>query len=278
MMPQNVTTHVRLLLSEWKALAKLIVTHSTPTKDKPITNLEDLESFDIENLENLVLEAPNENPPILHEKQILVALQGPYGTLIRQKMAAFAYITRLRLELHLSKEEVFKSRRATLPEEDQISPEKIVELSFSTLDNYQKELESMTEQHNEQWLHFIGHWNNEFMGFLVKESIKLTERESKEFQDEETPSEILPRFIEVGLKLPKPEYAEMNFSEYLELKGRLIIQSSLSRQHLSHTDTDINKIIKKFDKSFANMQKQEKRLVQEQQNLTQSVLKMIIPS
>ncbi len=270
--PRFISTQARILITEWQALAKLIVSHSVPAKDKPITNIEDLESFDIENLENITFSTADELPNILSEKQVQTALQGPYGNLIREKMRAYSRIARFRLEMHLSKEELFKNKRATLAEQEQIPVKKLDKLSFTQLDQIQSELDNLTAEHDQQWREFIEEWSDHLIQFLNQTKLSLTERETKEFQDEDIATEILPRFIEVSLKLPKKDYAEMSCVDYLHLKALLTIQSALSRQHLAHDDNEIQQKLKDFKSMWSEMEKQEKALLENQKQLTEQVL------
>lgn len=268
-------TQTRILLTEWKALAKVIVAHSMAAKDKPITSFADLENFDIENLENLTLATTDEIPHILSEKQINTALQGPFGAAIKQKMAAYAIIARLRLELHLNKEEIFKGKRLTLPPEQQIPEKKLLKLSFSQIDETQTNLDQITEQHDQEWQNFLQRWNEQLLAFLNKSTMPLTEREIKEFKDEDIATELLPRFSDVGLTLPKKNYAHMSFSDYLQLKAQLTVQSSLSRRHLSHTNNDIEQVLKNFSEQLTTMQNQEQQLLERQQAAIDSVIQQL---
>lgn len=268
-------TQARILMTEWKGLAKCIMDHSTAVKDKPITQFEDLENFDIENLENINFSTADEIPNILPEKNIQTALQGPYGSLIRQKLSAYGKIARLRLEIHLSKEELFKNKRANLPEEHKISVKKIEKFDFTQLDEIQYKLDELTEHHDLQWREFLAEWTNQLLEFLVHSQLAMTDREVKELQDEDLSTEILPRFIEVGLKLPKKDYSQMTFVDYLYLKAMLIIQSALSRRHLEHTDALIQKKLQEFQTELNTMQDQESQLLKLQDEQTHSVISPI---
>jgi len=268
-------TQARILMTEWKALAKLIVAHSTPLKEKPITNLEDLESFDIENLENITFSTADELPHILAEKAIQTALKGPFGGLIKAKMSAYARIARLRLEIHLSKEELFKHKRAKQPEEAQISAKKIEKLSFTQLDQIQNDLDLLTTEQDREWQHFIQEWTEKLIQFFIKIHLSLTEREIKELKDEDIANELLPRFIEVGMKLPQKSYPSMSFTDYLHLKALLTTQSALSRQHLPHDETEIRRKLQDFKSELGQMQTQEQQLLDEQKKSTQSILSSI---
>lgn len=265
-------TQARILMTEWKALAKLIVAHSTSAKDKPITNLEELENFDIENLENITFSTADEFPNVLAEKHIQTALQGPFGAMIKEKMTAYAKISRLRLEIHLSKEDLFKGRRIVQPEEEQIPAKKLEKLSFVQLDKIQSELDTLTEKHDQEWQNFIQKWNEELINFFIQSNLGLTEREIKEIKDEDISTELLPRFIEIGMKLPRKDYSQMSFTDYLSLKALLAAQSALSRQHLAHGESEIQPVLQGFQVKFALMQKQEQELLEEQKKLTLEVV------
>lgn len=265
-------TQTRILLSEWKALAKIIVAHTTLVKEKPITNIEELESFDIDNLENLTFMTPSEAPHILSEKQIRSVLQGPFGVIVKQFMSAYAEISRYRLELHLSKEDLFKTKRATLSTEHQIPSQRLVNLTFAKLEESQLQLDDLTSTHEQEWQNFIQKWSDELIKFLIKGKAIITEREINELQTEELANDIIPRFIELSMKLPKSEYPSMSFTEYLQLKAHLAVQSALSRQHLPHTEADLQEVLKNFKSSFNSMQQQEKQLQTQQQQQIQRIL------
>lgn len=264
-------TQARILITEWQIVAKLVAAHSITSKEKAITKIEDLESFDIENLENITFSTQDELPNILTEKQLQIALQGPYGSFLKEKITAFAKITRLRLEVHLSKDELFKDKRIVISEEEKISPKKISKLNFEKLDQAQQELSILTETHHQEWQEFIEDWTNQLLNFLYKSQLSLTEREMDELKSEDIANELLPRFIEVGVKLPK-KYLNMSFYDYLYLKSLLVIQSALSRQHLSHDDNELQQKLKGFKNSFAQMVKQEQQLLEEQKKMTEMLL------
>lgn len=265
-------TQARILMTEWKGLAKCIMDHSTPVKDRPVNPLEDLENFDIENLESINFSTADDLPNILAEKNIKVALQGPYGAMIQQKMAAYAKIARLRLEIHLSKEEIFKGKRAILAEEQKIPVKKIEKFNFTQLDEIQYSLDEAVVQHNTEWNEFIEVWTNQLIDYLVKSQLSMTDREVKDLQDEELITDILPRFHEIGMKLPRKDYPKMTFSDYLYLKAMLITQSALSRQHLEHTDAQVQKKLQGFQAELAQMQEQEQKVLQIQQELTDLIV------
>ncbi len=264
-------TQARILISEWKALAKLIISHSIPAKEKPILNIEDLESFDIANLEDINFGVPDELPHIMAEKNIQTALQGPFGGLIKDKMAAYARLTQVRLEIHLSKEELFKNKRAK-PEAERIPEKKLEKLNFSLLDNIQHQLDELSEQHNEQLREFIQRWTEILIDFFAESKLLLTEREITELQDEDVATDLLPRFIEVGLKLPQKDYKQMNCADYLYLKMLLTTQSALSRQHLPHDDAQIQQKLQGFKPQLAKMQKEEQKILEEQKNQSSTIL------
>lgn len=267
-----ISTQARILITEWKSLAKLIANHSTPMKEKPITHIEELENFDIENLENITFSTADEIPNTLSEKQIQTALQGPFGGLFKQKMSVYAKIARFRLEIHLSKEELFKGKRAIQPEAEQISAKKLEKLSFSQLDKIQADLDTLTEQHDQEWQEFIQEWTEKLIKFFAQSRLTLTERELKELRDEDIITELLPRFIEVGLKPPQKTYPEISFADYLYLKALLTTQSALSRQHLAHDDNEIQQKLQGFKSALTQMQKQEQELLEAQKQATLNLL------
>lgn len=268
-------TQARILITEWHALAKVIVAHSTPAKEKRITNLEELESFDIENLENLTFSTADELPNILAEKNIQTALKGPFGGFIKEKLTAYSRIARFRLEIHLSKEELFKNKRVTLPEAQSIPLKKLEKLNFSQLDQIQNDLGTLTEAHDQEWQEFLQQWLEKLIQFFAKTNVLLTEREIKELRDEDIVTELLPRFVEIGIKLPQKTYPSMSFTEYLNLKALLTTQSALSRQHLPHGESEIQQKLQNFQSEFTQMQNQEQQLLEDQKNSTWATLSIL---
>lgn len=269
------STQARILISEWKELAKCIISHSTPLHEKPITNLEELENFDIENLENITLGTSSEDTHILSEKQITVALQGPFGAFLNQKIASYAKVARFRLEIHLKSEELFKGKRTTLAAEDQISEKQLKKITFSELTATQKQLEDLVVEHENEWLEFIKNWTETLIEYFKSSNLPLTDREIKDLYDENLATEILPRFSDLSMQLPKKKYPTMAFIDYLILKSHLAIQSSLSRRHLSHEELDILDILRNFKPQFELMKQQEEALLSSQKALTEEVVKFL---
>ncbi len=269
-------TQARILITEWKGLAKCIMDHSIPAKDRPINQIDDLENFDIENLENINFSTADELPNIIPEKNIRVALQGPYGGMIQQKMAAYAKVARLRLEIHLSKEELFKINRAILPEDQKIPIKKMEKFDFTQLDNIQNQLDSAVLEHNLEWGEFIEEWTNQLLEYLVQSQLAMTDREVKDLHEEELASELLPRFLDLGMKLPQKDYPQMTFSDYLLLKAMLLVQSSLSRRHLEHTDVQIQKKLQGFQANLEQMREQERQLLKIHQDQTDLIVSPFI--
>lgn len=265
-------TQARILMTEWKAIAKCIIAHSVPAKEKPIVSIDDLENFDIENLENINFAAADELPNILDEKNIQIALQGPFGGMLRDKLAAYAKISRWRLEIHLSREELFKSKRTTSSEPNIFTEKKLEKCSSNQLDEIQVQLDSLTDEHEAVWIQFIHDWTQRLIHFLSESNLRMTEREINELRHEDIPSELLPRFIEVSLKLPKQDYSQMTFVDYLYLKGLLTLQSALSRQHLPHDDALLAKKLQPFEPELAQMRTEEQNLLTMQNQQTNPLI------
>ncbi|MBS0351079.1 MAG: hypothetical protein JSR33_07830 [Proteobacteria bacterium] len=269
-------TQSRILITEWQGLAKIIVAHSVPSQEKVITNIEDLESFDIENLENITFSTGDEIPNILTEKHLNAALQGPYHGFILDKMRAYAYVARFRLELHLQKEEIFKNKRAVLDQSEQIPAKKLTKLTADQLDQMQSDLDQLTEQHDQQWRELINEWSDQLLSYFQQSQVSLTEREINGMKEEDVAAEILPRFIEIGLKLPEKDYSTLSCADYLYLKTLLTLQSALSRQHQVHELKDIEEKIKKYKTVWGEIEKHEKALLSQQLKTTEEVISFLM--
>lgn len=249
-------TYAKIILSDWPMLAELVSVHTQLIKHAPEQEKE-VQQFNL-----------------LSERQITDAIKGPYQAFFKQKMIAYAAISRLQLELTVEKEEVFKEKRT--PPETKELPKKLVEkFSFSDLDNIRSELDQLTSEHDQQWKEYIQQWQGKILSRINEIGITLTEIEIKEFKDQEPISELYDRFVNLHIELPKTKKNAMNFQKYFTYKIYLIIHSALSRQHRPHQQEDIKKILKLLKSDLDAIRKEEKQILADQKQATDKLIEPI---
>ena len=244
-----ISTYARVVLSNWQALAKLFVVRSTEIKD----------------LAN-PFSAPAADEPldILSDEQIAAVLAGPYAPFFRLKMAAYARIAQLKMELTIKEDELWQAAN----HESKVSAGQLEATSTAELDTKLKQLSEQLDQHYQQWQHQMGIWQQDILMKLNMLDVGLSDLEIKEFKDEETLPELLARFTELSLDKPKMKSDQINFEAFFRLKATLLIHSSLSREHKPHATEDIQKILKQLKSELTNIAKLEKQLLAHQQQET----------
>jgi len=245
-------THAKVILSDWQVLATIVTKHSTLIKES--TQEEESES--------------EPGPQVLSQREIDDAFNGPMQAFFKQKITAHSAIARLRLHLTMNDDETFKEKRAKLPDEDKIPESILSSTSLSDLNKIGKELDQLTTEHHEQWEQCRDAWNKHILQRLSETGLSLSEIEIKEFQDPEPISELSDRFVSLNIALPKTHKADMDFSKYLTLKTDIAVQSALSRQHLPHEQSDIQRILKQLKSDFNAIRKQEQQILSEQKAAT----------
>lgn len=213
-------------------------------------------------------------PTLLTVKQIQTTLEGPYHQFIKIMLTAYAKVARLRYEKYINKENIYKDQRARLAADLIISETVINRITFAGLKQAQEKLDEFTLEFHEAWQQFYSDIIDHMVEKLKHDHFNFTEYEIKELHDEEPLTELLSRFIELNIK-PPVHHMPINFIQYLSLKLHLTLNNSLSRQHLPHSDSDIQQILKKYKSDFNQISKNEKNLIQQQQKLVTEVLKTL---
>ena len=250
------STDAKVFINNWQAIRKIITEHTT-----------------------LVKKSQNEteqrtSSSVFSDQQITDALTGPYQQFIKRTLSAYAKLTFLRLQLTIHQDDSLKSPHHR---DTEVIPSKILEKqTLSDLDKIQSQLDVLTQEHHQQWQEKIKTWNKQLTATLTKLEIPLNDIEVKELQDKEPLSELLDRFTELNIELPKLGKSDFNYEKYLRLKTELAIRSSLSRRHQSNTKDDVQAIIKKMKNDFTQIEQQEKTLWTEQNNATLKIIDPIL--
>ncbi len=251
-----IDTSARIIFSDWKILANIAVKHSTSVKDMLQANAEESSPF-----------------TILSDTQVAEALAGPFGHFFKQKMSAYARISRMQMELNISKEDVFKGKRAPHAEAKALPKKQIDKFTLADVENIQNKLDTLTNEHITQWEEQLSLWKQQLVEQLTQQDQALSDIEIKEINDPEPLSELLDRFTNLSVELPKVKKGDVTFTSYLTYKAQLAIHSSLSRKQLPHQADDIKKVLKKLKAFFDQVQKQEQALIEQQQTETDEAIR-----
>lgn len=254
-------TYARLIFSDWQALTTVLIDHVSSCKVQP-TELE------------------NEQPPatgvkLLDEQQINDALDGPLGTFFRNMLATYVVYLRVATEKNIIDNDVFKGKRHNAEGEFKIPNDDVKRVSEDDVKDIKKQLNNLAKTSGEAWQENYAQWCEDTIQALDAAGIQLSEIEKTEFLSEEPISELLERFVELNIDQPKLKKGEMNYANYIKLKTDLAVLSSLSRQHMSHTQADIDKVLKKVKKQFDHIAKQEKQLHHDQQKAAEDAIQKI---
>ena len=257
--PYYLTTYTRAVLSDWQVLAGVIVQHTQLLEDVKKNG-----------------DKPPVIPNLLTDQHITDSLNGPYSAFVSQKMRAYAAIGRLKSEHIIQENELFKEGSSN-PIESQLSPQFLSSYSLANLNAMQKQLNQLTAQHHSQWVDNHIQWNEAVAQALGNAGISLSEIEYNGLCDDEPISELLDRFIELKLELPKSRSNTDTFDGYLTLKAYLAVQSSLSRNQKSSTPDEVNKVLKSLKSLFNDMEKQQQKLLSTQLGETNNIIGAIMP-
>ncbi|ACJ18370.1 hypothetical protein [Coxiella burnetii] len=242
-----ISTDAKILINDWQNLHDKIVENATYIKESKKVN--------------------ETASTLISDQQLEDALKGPLQSFFRQKLSAYATLSKIRLLLVTTKDEIFKKN----PRED-APPKAILEkITSAELNKIQQTLNELTKSHYQQWQEKRESWNKLLIMALTVNGITLSEIEIKELKDKEPLSELKNRFID--LNIPFPSTKLMNFEHYLRAKVYLATRSSLSRQQQPHDDNIITKFLKKLNNEFNQIHKEETELIKAQQNETQEPLK-----
>jgi len=253
-----ISTDAKVLIKNWQVLYKLIEAHT-----QTIEQHNNTESGSFSNL--------------LSERQLRDALSGPYQRFFKQKLTAYATIGKFLLEMNMQQDD---SLKAHAREHEKVNP-KLAQLlekySISDINSMRSDIDKLTEDHNEQWETQLSEWNQQLLATMTSNKIPLTDIEIDAFKEKEPLSALIRRYTDLNIDLPKLDYTDFNFEQYLKLKLELAIRSSLHRRHEAHESTNINRLIKRFKNKFAKIKQQENELLKKQQVETREIVQTISP-
>ena len=242
------STYARTLISDWQIVKQWIQQHS-------ISALKEQHHAE-------------ETPPILNQEQLDEVSSGPYHTLIKNIYAAYAKIIYARQQLKMFTDEAFKDFQES--HNSKLSDKQLEKIKASNLTDMQKALSSSFSEQTKAWETVIEQWQHAILSLISQ--YQITDREREEYTAYDPLSEILDRFKDLNLEVPKPNKKSMNFSTYLHLKTYLLIYSALSRQHMPHSQTDINAALKPLKNILSQIHQQDRELNEKQKSIFDSII------
>lgn len=255
--PSMITTYQKVLLSDWPIMAKIILKHSSLLREGGYK--EELSKTSATN--------------VLLDKQIRDAVTGPFSTFFLTKIHAFTLLARIRMALHISKEDLFNDNISPLAK-SKLESKYLEKFSTDDISKIQEAFNDLVLKHNQQWEGQLFFWQISITSALKNAGLSITELESDEFVSAEPLSELLDRYNNLNIA-PIKFVQPLTFSDYFRLKAYLTILSALSRQQLPHTDKDIDHYMKALKKPLAEIHKSEKELHQQQEAETSQLIKPI---
>lgn len=269
-MSQTVTdrflnTPAKAILSNWSTLKKLLIERATRIKD----------SKSSEQAADEDTAAENQRFALLSDTVLNDTFCGPYQGFFNLHIHAYAKLTRVRSAVMLRSEDIFKKEQKLAAQVLEV-PESIVrDTSLPDLDKLFKQLDEQLPAMYEQWRGLVNQWQSRLIEGLQAVPLALSILELAELQQQEPLSELHDRFVDLSIDPPKTKAAGSDFTSYLTLKTYNIILSALSRQHEPHTADDIQKVLKKLKSVFDSIQKEEKQLLQAQEEQLNALIRPI---
>lgn len=256
--PEYITTYQRVLISDWPAIAKLIYKHTCLLKEGGYNE----ESFE------------SDPRNVLSERQIKDALQGPYSACFLANLRSFARLARLKMALHIDKEDSLKDNLSSCDEALAIDPKQLEKFSIDEALKLQEQFDEQVTYHCQQWEGQLFFWQMSLITAIRESGANITEMEADDFSAPEPVSELLARYNDLNVSPPKVRYP-LSFADYFRLKAYLIIHSALGRMHLPHEAKDIEKHMKHLKNTLHEIEKKEKDITEIQHDETEELLKPI---
>lgn len=240
-----IPTYARVLCNDWSSIKQFIVEHGAPMKDKVGQNA-------------------ISNTTIPSSEYMSNALSGPFAPFIELCLSCHAKVARVRLELNLTDNDLFK-RETTEDKNPAKIPERILsQSSVAECDNLNKQLTDHIQNLVASWRDHCHHWMEQLSQQLSTEGLTPAEIELQSFFDDEPISDLYNRFIELKLEHPKRKSSQSVLYYYLNLKLILLVQSVLSRLQKPHNMTDIDPLIKTCRPLLDEIQNQAQQLLETQ--------------
>ncbi len=247
-----ISTYARLALSDWQVLSKLIVKHGT------------------------LFHAETKTPvnPLLEIETIQEAFRGPYQAFLRERLPIYSGLGRVKSKLITTQQDLLKRDSATPlpPEQTTLPAELLAGITMPMLEQIKQQLDQNTQEQYAQWQEAVNYWKNGLSQYLNQTNIVLTDIELEEFMRDETVSEVFTRYKNLSIPLPSMKNGCSCFGIYLRLKTVIAVYSSLNRRMQPHNETDIELILKPLSNYFSDIEKYERQMIENQQQLAMQII------
>jgi len=254
--PFPLGTYARMIIQDWQSLSQFIIKHAKRLQEQHQST-----STETKNLQ---------------ESQIDEVLNGPYHDLVQSYYHAISLLMFANYTIKVADDDTFKTVK--LPEnitQKTIPTKYLDQLTPQTLEQVRATLETRFQEHKQQWLECVEMWRTDISIHFTQCQITLSEDEMQTLVADEPISELLERFVERQLTMPKQKQPRYTFADYFHLKIIVITQSALSRQQLPHTQKDMDAVVKKFKGCLSEIKQKEKSLSKEQQAIIDDALQPI---
>ncbi len=249
-----ISSTAKALINDWQALRNIIEQISRTPKEQ-------LDNND-----------PDALLKILSDTQIEDAFRGPLHPLIHQLTHAYSLISEIKTRLIITQDDNLKPHVQdsgfNLP--DDLNKE----INAAALDKKQRELDEAARHHHQQWQTLITTWQENLMKKITDNDLALSETEIHEMQQVEPLSELINRFTDLKLTLPKMKKKAYGLSDYFMLKVILCIHTALGRQHVANIDEELQKRLKKLKEDFKTITKEEMTLIEQQHTDINTLMKL----
>lgn len=258
---QALSTYALVALSDWQVLAGFITRYGT-AQQRPT------ETLDAE---------ASHSPTLLSSSSIQEALQGPFSAFLKQNIANYSYIGRIRSKCITSQQDFFKQENHADDKADVngLTAEMLRHFSLTSLDGLQKQLDTLVTEQHQQWIDALNYWKNGLAQYFNQSNMPLSEIETQEFMSDLTATELMAEFTELKIEPPKIKNGCTTFGAYLKLKSALAVYDSLSRRLQSHTKDDVDQFLKPLLNYFSDVEKYEHQMLESQQTQAMQVLQSI---
>lgn len=244
----NIGTYARNLIADWPLLTKLIQQETRWIKDT-------------------VVKAETASPKIdvLGDQEIDDVFNGPYQAFFKSHLQAQAAITRLEAAHTISTEDYFKESEHHDDLSLGVPKARLAQIDASTLSELRNQLNTLTQEHYNQWQTHQQQWTESLLRALSENKISLNDIELQEFPLNQPASELHDRFVNLHTPLPKLDKSPFDCQQYWILKTTLTVQSALSRMQMPNTEKDIGQALKPLQPVFNTIKPAEMELSKTQQ-------------
>lgn len=250
-----ITSTSKALINDWLALRDIIAKISCTQKEA----------------QEKVNEKPTWLLEVLDDTRINDAFHGPFHPLIAELVAGYIVISKIRARLVITQDDNLKPH---VQNADFDLPQDLTkDINAAALDKKQRALDEAARHAWQQWQELIGSWQQNLLMQIGMNEVSLSDAEISEMQQIEPLSELMDRFTELKLELPKMKKPHYQFADYFHLKLVLCIHSALSRQHVVSVDEEIAKVLKKLKPELKKITQQEGELVQQQKTDIETLMR-----